>query len=223
MLATQKDLSDISKITRITLPALLFQTGYLTIEDYNVKLNAYQLNFPNKEVREAFFGSIIEELAEGALKFLDVSCMVEKVQGSLSTLALETFVEIINDHFARIPYQVYSYAKEGLYQAIFMICLELSGIHTQGEVATNKGRIDVLCQLADMFYIFELKVDQDAAIAMRQAVNQQYSQRYRHQGKKIVVMGVSFSSKKRSIDTWQGELLDEHGALIRRLAPEDKQ
>ena len=222
MLATQKDLSDISKITRITLPALLFQTGYLTIQDYNVKLNAYQLDFPNKEVREALFGSMLEELGEGELKFLDISRMAEKVQESLSTLALETFVEIINDHFARLPYQVYDYAKEGLYQAIFMICLELSGIHTQGEVATNKGRIDVLCQLADMFYIFELKVDQEAAIAMRQAVNQEYSQRYRHQGKKIVVMGVSFSSKKRSIDTWQGELLDEHGALIRKLAPADK-
>ena len=223
MLATQKDLSDISKITRITLPALLFQTGYLTIEDYHVELNAYQLEFPNKEVREALFGSILEELAEGELQSLEVSRMAKKLQESLSTLALETFVEIINDHFARIPYQVYDYAKEGLYQAIFMICLELSGIQTQGEVATNKGRIDVLCQLTEMFYIFELKVDQEAAIAMRQAVNQEYSQRCRHQGKQIVVMGVSFSSKKRSIDTWQGELLDEDGALIRKLAPEAKQ
>ena len=223
MLATQKDLSDISKITRITLPALLFQTGYLTIEDYNVKLNAYQLDFPNKEVREAFFGSMLEELAEGELKSLEVSRMAKKLQESLSTLALETFVEIINDYFAKIPYAAYQHAKEGFYQAIFVICLELSGIHTQGEVATNKGRIDVLCQLADMFYIFELKVDQDAAIAMRQAVNQQYSQRCRHQGKQIVVMGVSFSSNKRNIDTWQGELLDENGSLIRKLAPEDKQ
>ena len=101
MLATQKDLSDISKITRITLPALLFQTGYLTIQDYNVKLNAYQLDFPNKEVREALFGSMLEELAEGELKFLDVSRMADKLRESLNTLALETFIEIINDHFAR--------------------------------------------------------------------------------------------------------------------------
>ena len=223
MLATQKDLSDISKITRITLPALLFQTGYLTIEDYDVKLNAYQLDFPNKEVREALFGSILEELAEGELQSLEVSRMAKKLQESLSTLALETFVEIINDYFAKIPYAAYQHAKEGFYQAIFVICLELSGIQTQGEVATNKGRIDVLCQLADMFYIFELKVDQDASIAMRQAVNQQYSQRCRHQGKQIVVIGVNFSSKKRNIDTWQGELLDEHGKLIHKLAPEDKQ
>ena len=222
MLATQKDLSDISKITRITLPALLFQTGYLTIEDYDVKLNAYQLDFPNKEVREALFGAMLEELAEGEVKFLEVSSMADKLRESLNDLELDTFIDIIKTHFARIAYHTYQHAKEGLYQAIFMICLELSGIHTQGEVATNKGRIDVLCQLTDMCYIFELKVDQDAAIAMRQAVNQQYSQRYRHQGKQIVVMGVSFSSRKRNIDSWQGELLDENGALIRKLTPEDK-
>ena len=62
-----------------------------------------------------------------------------------------------------------------------------------------------------------------AAIAMKQTLDQEYSQRCRHQGKQIVVMGVSFSSKKRNIDTWQGELLDEDGKLIRKLAPEDKQ
>jgi hypothetical protein len=74
-----------------------------------------------------------------------------------------------------------------------------------------------------MFYIFELKVDQRADKAMEQILNQEYSQLCRHQGKQIVVMGISFSSNKRNIDTWQGELLDEHGALIRKLAPEDKQ
>ena len=110
-------------------------------------------------------------------------------------------VEIINAHFARIPYPAYQHANKGSYQAIFVICLELSGIQTQAEVLTSKGRIDVLCQLAGMFYIFELKVDQEAAMAMEQVLNQEYSQRCRHQGKKIVVMGVSFSSKKRNIDT----------------------
>ena len=223
MLATQKDLSDISKITRITLPALLFQTGYLTIEDYDVKLNAYQLDFPNKEVREALFGAMLEELAEGKVKLLEVSSMADKLLASLNDLEMDTFIDIIKTHFARIDYHTYQHAKEGFYQAIFMICLELSRIHTQGEIATNKGRIDVLCQLTDMCYIFELKVDHKADKAMEQILNQEYSQICRHQGKQIVVMGVSFSSNKRNIDTWQGELLDENGSLIRKLAPEDNQ
>ena len=61
-------------------------------------------------------------------------------------------------HFGRLPY-TYPHDKEGGYQALFLAFLELSRIQTQGEVSTNKGRIDVLCQLAAMFDIFELKVD----------------------------------------------------------------
>ena len=120
--------------------------------------------------------------------------LVKKLQEALSALALDTFVAIINTHFAKIPYHAYQHAKEGFYQALFLICLELSGIQTQGEVVTSKGRIDVLCQLAGMFYIFELKVDQEAAIWMEQVLNQEYSQRCRQQEKKIVLMGVKFSS-----------------------------
>ena len=85
MLATQKDLSDISKITRITLPALLFQTGYFTIQNYNVKLNAYQLDFPNKEVREALFGSMLRRTGRReSFNLLEVSRMAKKLQESLS-------------------------------------------------------------------------------------------------------------------------------------------
>ena len=221
MLATQSRLSDISKVARISLPALLFQTGYLTIQDYKVDLDAYQLDFPNKEVRDAFFGSMLEELTE--VDSSEVHLLAKQLQASLSALELETFVAIINTHFAKLPYHTYQHAKEGFYQAIFLICLELSGIQTQGEVVTSKGRIDVLCELAGMFYIFELKLTRKAAIAMGQALDQEYSQRCRHQGKKIVVMGVKFASANRGIAAWQGELLDEHGKLIRKLAPAAKQ
>ena len=220
-IATQNRLSDISQVNQISLPALMFQTGYLTIRDYKVALDAYQLDFPNKEVRDAFFGSILAELGE--VDSWVVHLLAKKLRESLSALELDTFVSIINTHFAKIPYQAYQHAKEGFYQALFLIFLELSGIQAQGEVVTSKGRIDVLCELAGMFYIFELKVTQKASIAIRQVLRQEYSQRYMQQGKKIVVMGVSFSSRKRNIATWAGELLDEHGELLRKLAPAAKQ
>ena len=221
MLATQDDLADIHQVDAIPLPALLFQAGYLTIQDYQVDLDAYQLDFPNKEVRKGFFISMLTVL--GKLQSLKVTRMADKLRASLSTLELDAFFSIIKTHFSKITYHTYQHNKEGAYQALFLTFLELSGIHTQSEIATNKGRIDVLCQLSNMFYIFELKVDQRADKAMEQILDQEYSQLCRHQGKKIVVMGVSFSSKKRNIDTWQGELLDEDGKLIRKLAPEAKQ
>ena len=57
--ALKSALSDISKVDHIKLSALMFQTGYLTIRGYNSEENSYQLGFPNREVKEAFFNSLI--------------------------------------------------------------------------------------------------------------------------------------------------------------------
>ena len=142
----------LNEIAAISLPALRFQTGYLTIQDYKVDFGAYQLDFPNQEVRKAFFASMLAVL--GKLQSLKVSLMADKLRASLNDLALETFIDIIKTHFTRPPYHTYPHAKEGGYQALFLAFLELSEIPTQSEVATNKGRIDMLCQLGGMFYIF---------------------------------------------------------------------
>ena len=48
MLAPQEDLADIHEVNAIPWPALLFQTGGLTIQDYPADLYAYQLDFFNK-------------------------------------------------------------------------------------------------------------------------------------------------------------------------------
>ncbi len=62
--ALKSTLSDISRLDRIHLAALMFQTGYLTIRGYNSEENSYDLDFPNKEVKEAFFNSLLQEFAE---------------------------------------------------------------------------------------------------------------------------------------------------------------
>ena len=90
MLASEDDLADINAIDAIPLPALLFQTGYLTIQDYQVALDAYQLDFPNKEVRSAFFTSMLAVL--GTIDSLEVSLVAKQLRESLSTLELNTFV-----------------------------------------------------------------------------------------------------------------------------------
>ena len=46
-------------IENIPLIPLLFQTGYLTITDYDLETDKYRLNYPNTEVRESFTKYII--------------------------------------------------------------------------------------------------------------------------------------------------------------------
>ena len=69
----------------------------------------------------------------------------------------------------------------------------------------------------------ELKLDSSPEAGLKQIRKQQYDRPYLGQGKAIARVGLCFSSETRNIDTWQGELLDEHRALIRKLAPEAKQ
>ncbi|XWN35695.1 MAG: AAA family ATPase [Roseivirga sp.] len=216
--ATESRLSAISKVEHIPLSTLMFQTGYLTIQAYDAEHRAYQLDFPNQEVREAFFYSLLEELAE--VDPLEVSRAAKQLRADLAAYQLAAFVSAINVHFAKIPYHTSTQAKEGFYQAIFFTYLELSGLRAQAEVVTNKGRIDVMCELEEVIYIFELKVNQPASIAMDQAQVKEYSKRYKQIGKEILLMGISFSSETRDIAEWQGELQNAAGKVLQSFRPE---
>ena len=96
-------------------------------------------------------------------------------------------------------------------------------LEVYAEVANNFGRLDLLIQMPKTSYVIELKLDSSPEAGLKQIISKGYDRPYRGQGKSIVRVGLSFSSDKRNIDTWQGELLDEHGALIRKLAPEAQQ
>ncbi|MEM7175995.1 MAG: AAA family ATPase, partial [Chlamydiota bacterium] len=147
-------LSDISKLDKIDLAALMFQTGYLTIKDYAEKQSAYFLDFPNKEVRDAFFDSLLQEFAE--ISPFQVSDRGDEVRKHLDGFELNAFFAIMNNHFAKMSYHLFSNAKEGFYQAVFFTFLEKSGITTMTEVATNIGRIDLACETKKAICIFEL-------------------------------------------------------------------
>ncbi|XWN35623.1 MAG: AAA family ATPase [Roseivirga sp.] len=221
----ESQLMDISSLEEIDLKALMFQAGYLTIQAYQPgdedEEGSYTLDFPNREVRRAFFSSLSKEFARVDPR--SVSRAAKQLRADLVAYRLEAFVSAINVHFAKVPYHAARQTKEGFYQAIFLTYLELSGIRTQAEIVTNKGRIDLMCELEGAIYIFELKVDQSAAIAMEQVQVQEYSKRYRQVGKQIVVMGISFSSKTRDIVDCLGELQDTEGQVLRTFVPEQGQ
>lgn len=107
----------------------MFQTGYLTIQEYNQKEDSYRLDFPNREVRQAFFNSLLQEFTE--IDPLEVSRTSEQLRSELESFDLKSFITTINSHFAKIPYHLFAHAKEGFYQAVFFTFLEKSGINVQ--------------------------------------------------------------------------------------------
>ena len=194
----------------------MFQSGYLTIESYNQKTRYYQLVLPNKEVREAFINSLIEHFAE-----LDEEFSAE-MRTLLDKHNLTVFFEKIKLRFNKFPYQTFSKAQEHTYHGLLLSLLNGMDLEVSSEISSSWGRLDLLIQMPQTSYVIELKLDSTPEAGLKQIISKEYDRPYLGQGKSIVRVGLSFSSEKRNIDTWQGELLDESGKLIRELAPEDK-
>ena len=58
---TRAELSDITDMSQDIVP-LLYQSGYLTLKDYDKETEEYILGFPNQEVNKAFWSSLSKHI-----------------------------------------------------------------------------------------------------------------------------------------------------------------
>ncbi|MEL6539361.1 MAG: AAA family ATPase [Bacteroidota bacterium] len=93
-------LSGSSKVEYIDVATLMFQTGYLTITDYSELERAYRLDFPNREVREAFLDSLLNELTD--IDSLSVMRAATQLREAFETLDIPALIKALNIHFAKI-------------------------------------------------------------------------------------------------------------------------
>ena len=213
-IAREDELTDISSIEEIDLKALMYQTGYFTIQDYNPISNRYHLGIPNEEVRTAFMNSLVKNFT----KNIDLRSS-EKFVKALENYQLDVLFEEIKIGFSSFAYQVFSGAKERTYQAMILSMLYGMGFEPLSERSTNTGRIDVVLETEKSTYVIELKLDSNSKIALDQIQKKGYFNPYLRKGKEIAIVGANFSSEKRNISDWEGELLSEKGELIKILKP----
>ncbi len=189
-------------IDRLAIVPLLFQTGYLTIKDYNPKKQTYRLDYPNYEVENAFLTYVLDTFSnlEQGLSTSHLWRLIEALQ----TQDLDRFFTILKVLFANIDYDL-QLNYEKYYQTIFYLIFTLIGLRVQAEVKTNAGRIDVVIEVAERIYLFEFKRDKSAAEALQQIKDQAYYQKYQLRGKAITCIGANFNMKTRTVDGWEVE------------------
>ncbi|XWN35384.1 MAG: AAA family ATPase [Roseivirga sp.] len=212
--AEESELIDISSLEELDLKALMFQTGYLTIEGYNAASKHYQLGFPNQEVREAFTKSLIKHFAK-----LDTAFSA-KSKEALKEGDLSVFFAQLKVALASFPYQLFTEAGERTYHGMVLSLMSGMGLEVSAERPSSLGRVDLLVELARTTYVMELKLDSSPEVALGQIREKQYHVPHLRKGKEVAIVGLNFSSKTRNVDGWCGELLDEHGEVVRVLAPE---
>ena len=180
--------------------SLFFQTGYLTIKDYDSEYDEYRLGFPNDEVKNGFLEFIYSY-------YVPVNPSDDSSKTSLLARALRagdpyTFMKILEALFANATYQIQGDSEKNFQYAMYII-MELLGEYVQAERSTSNGRIDLLLQTKDYIYIIELKIDNTADAALQQIEDKGYAKPFADDSRKIFKIGASFSTANRRIEEWR--------------------
>ena len=188
-------------IENIRLLPLLFQTGYLTIKERGSI--RYILDYPNKEVRESMHQYILGELMHEDPAF--TTNAVLDLYDALADNDLPELIDQIKALFARIPYEIFIANQEAYYHSLLYIAFQFLGIYTPVEVRTNRGRIDAVIHTPETIFLIEFKLDEPAAAAMTQIHERKYYEQFLTSAKEICLLGISFSSREKSVAEWVSE------------------
>ena len=188
---------------------MIYQSGYLTIKDYDKRRNRYLLDFPNNEVRKGFLSviaaSYLKPKHEEITSWVsDAAIMLEDGE---TTALRDSFTAFLSS----IPYDAHESTKnpelsEKHFQYTFYLILRLIGVYCLHiEQTQSQGRVDCILETARYIYIFEFKLDGSADEALRQIEEKGYAKPYLTDSRKVVRIGVIFSSQTRTISEWREE------------------
>ena len=179
----------------------LYQTGYLTIKDYNEDEQLFRLGFPNLEVEKGFDTLSLKAYGAMAKSDFDVSRFRKEIMSGQP----EAFMKRLKAFTADFPYgQVPD--LEVHWQNITYLLFKLLGFYTHTEYKTSDGRIDAVVMTPRFVYVFEFKMDVSPEKAIAQINSKDYPLPFSADGRKLFKIGVEFTSTQRRIKDY---IIDE--------------
>ena len=179
---------------------LLYQSGYITIKNYDEELDLYTLNIPNKEVRIGLMKSLLPHYVGS--KAPETTTMVAYLSRDIRNGDMDTALRRLQTFLSTIP-QCDNTKYEGHYQQFFYIIFSLLGYYVDVEVRTPRGRVDIVLRTKTTLYVMELKLDKSAGEAMEQIDLKNYPERFALCGLPVVKVAVSFDSERCTIGGWE--------------------
>lgn len=176
---------------------LMFQTGYLTIKDYNPSAALYTLDFPNHEVRESMQVYLLSAYSFAGID--KVRPNVFMIGQALRSGDVGQVIKLLDSLFVNIPSTLWIGAKEQFYHAIIQNTFGLLNIMMESERNYAGIRPDVTVFTATTIYVFEFKLDETAALALSQIIEKDYFRPFQNDNRQKVAVGISFSSEKKAI------------------------
>lgn len=191
-------LSNLSMYTGDPVP-LFYQTGYLTLKDYEPRRKRYTLGYPNREVETGILKTVLNFYTKKENRIN----IVYDLEDAFEEGNPEKFIKILGAFLADIPLDLRRNASryENYYHTIFYCIVKLIGLDIHAEYATSEGYIDILVKTKDYIYIVELKVNGDAEDAMNQIRSKRYYTPFEADKRELYMIGIGFSKETGSINS----------------------
>ncbi|WP_302457991.1 ATP-binding protein [Mediterranea massiliensis] len=184
---------------------MIFQSGYLTIKNYDFQFNTFLLDFPNNEVKNGF----LTMLATSYLKPQEeMGTWIRSVVMTLQEGNTDRLRTLFTSFLASIPYTMRrkegEAERERYFQYTFYLIMRLVSVYTvYVEKAQSQGRVDCVVETPQYVYIFEFKLDGTAAEALQQIEDRGYAREYAADTRQLYRVGVGFSSETGTVSDWE--------------------
>ena len=182
-----------------TIVPLLYQSGYITIKNYDKLTQLYTLDIPNGEIRVGLMQSLLPNYLAGDS---DTGlATIGEMYGAIAGDDMGGALRLLQEFLSTVPY-CDNTNYEGHYQQLFYIIFSLFGMYVDVEVRTPKGRVDVVMRTTHTLYVIELKLDKRADSALAQINLKNYPERFVLCGLPVVKVGINFDSESHTLSDW---------------------
>ena len=183
---------------------MIYQSGYLTVKEYDIDTRYYLLDFPNEEVRSGFIDMLASSyFSSGEM----VSSWIFNVNRDLRGGKIEEFMRKMTSLLSSVTYRFQrkqdAFECERYFQYTFYLIMQMIGhYNTMVEKETSEGRIDCVVECPNYVYVMEFKMDGSAQSALEQIRERGYTKPYLADKRKVFSIGVNFSSEKGTIEEY---------------------
>ncbi|MBO6218806.1 MAG: AAA family ATPase [Treponema sp.] len=186
---------------------VIYQSGYLTIKDFDKAKRIYTLDFPNREIEDGFINILLKKFV--TVPYDDLGLAIGNLCDALELHDLDQALNIIKSAIADLPTVVKKDMCENYYESVTHLMFRMTGWRVVSELQNVCGRSDVVVASKDSVFIFELKMDKGrpfeevAEEALAQIDANGYSQRFAVSGKKMYKVALVFSSEGKGLLGWK--------------------
>lgn len=181
---------------------ILYQSGYLTIKDYDRLDQVYTLGIPNGEVYRGLYNTLLEHYVNSDP--VSNSGLLLAVRRAMRTDDIDAALTAVQRYMAALPHHL-SNKTEQDFETILRVLFDAIGIEVDTEVQSAVGRCDVVMKTPRRIFVMELKTDGGGTVddALAQIDRKNYMIPYWDDPRPVVKVGIVMDRATRTLSQWR--------------------